>query len=312
MARLSGRAPNCGSVNIITHFAAVACFANFHRRQPIAMSKPRKSIIEVQGTAITVLSHKDKDFISLTDMLKAKDGDFFISDWLRNRNTVEFLGIWERLNNPDFNSGEFAIIRSQAGLNSYKLSVKEWMEKTKAIGLKATAGRYGGTYAHKDIAFEFGMWISAEFKIYLIREFQRLKDDENRRLSLAWNLNRTLSKLNYRIHTDAVKAHLIPTIVTPAQAAITYANEADLLNVALFGQTAGQWRDANPKLEGNIRDYANVEQLLVLANIEGMNAEFINMKLPQDERLKRLNQIAIRQMQVLTSTSLKALPSPKK
>lgn len=275
------------------------------------MSKPKKSIIEVQGTAITVLSHKDEDFISLTDMLKAKDGDFFISDWLRNRNTVEFLGVWESIYNPAFNSGEFAIIKSQAGLNSYKLSVKEWVEKTKAVGLKATAGRYGGTYAHKDIAFEFGMWISAEFKIYLIREFQRLKDDENRRLSLAWNLNRTLSKLNYRIHTDAVKTHLIPAIVTLAQAAITYANEADLLNVALFGQTARQWRDANPKLEGNIRDYASVEQLLVLANIEGMNAEFIHMKLPQGERLKRLNQIAIRQMQVLTSTSLKALPGQK-
>jgi hypothetical protein len=275
------------------------------------VSKPKKSIIEVQGTAITVLSHKDEDFISLTDMLKAKDGDFFISDWLRNRNTVEFLGVWESIYNPAFNSGEFAIIKSQAGLNSYKLSVKEWVEKTKAVGLKATAGRYGGTYAHKDIAFEFGMWISAEFKIYLIREFQRLKDDENRRLSLAWNLNRTLSKLNYRIHTDAVKTHLIPAIVTLAQAAITYANEADLLNVALFGQTARQWRDANPKLEGNIRDYASVEQLLVLANIEGMNAEFIHMKLPQGERLKRLNQIAIRQMQVLTSTSLKALPGQK-
>jgi hypothetical protein len=267
------------------------------------MSKPKKSTIEVQGIAITVLTAKDEDFISLTDMLKAKDGDFFIADWLRNRNTVEFLGIWESVHNPGFNSGEFATIKSQAGLNSYKLSVKEWVEKTNAIGLKASAGRYGGTFAHKDIAFEFGMWISPEFKIYLIKEFQRLKDDENRRLSLAWNLNRTLSKLNYRIHTDAVKAHLIPPEVTPAQAAITYANEADLLNVALFGQTARQWRDANPKLEDNMREYATIEQLLVLANIEGMNAEFIHMDLPQGERLKRLNQIAIRQMQTLTATS---------
>jgi hypothetical protein len=275
------------------------------------MSKPKKSTIEVQGTAIAVLSYKDEDFISLTDMLKAKDGDFFISDWLRNRNTVEFLGVWESIYNPRFNYGEFAIIKSQAGLNSYKISVKEWVEKTNAIGLKATAGRYGGTFAHKDIAFEFGMWISAEFKIYLIKEFQRLKEDENRRLSLAWNLNRTLSKLNYRIHTDAVKAHLIPSEVTPAQAAITYASEADLLNVALFGHTARQWRDANPKLEGNVRDYASIEQLLVLANMEGMNAEFIHMGLPQGERLKRLNQIAIRQMQVLTSSNLKALPGAK-
>jgi len=222
------------------------------------------------------------------------------------------LGVWESVHNPDFNYGEFAIIKSQAGLNSYKVSVKDWVEKTNAIGLKAAAGRYGGTFAHKDIAFEFGMWISAEFKIYLIKEFQRLKEDESRRLSLAWNLNRTLSKLNYRIHTDAVKQHLIPPAVTPAQAAITYATEADLLNVALFGHTAKQWRDANPKLEGNVRDYAGVEQLLVLANMEGMNAEFIHMGLPQGERLKRLNQIAIRQMQVLTSANLKALPGAKR
>lgn len=265
------------------------------------MSKANKLTIDVMGTAVTVLSQRDEDYISLTDMLKAKDGDFFISDWLRNRNTVEFLGIWERVHNPDFNYGEFAIIRSQAGLNSYKISVKEWVAKTHAVGLRATAGRYGGTYAHKDIAFEFGMWISPEFKVYLIKEFQRLKDDESRRLSLAWNLNRTLSKLNYRIHTDAIKAHLIPSAVTPAQAAITYANEADLLNVALFGQTAGQWRDANPGLEGNMCEYSTVEQLLVLANIEGMNAELIHMGLSQADRLKRLNEIAIRQMQVLTS-----------
>jgi hypothetical protein len=275
------------------------------------MSKLKKSVIEVHGTAVSVLSGNDGDYISLTDMLQAKDGEFFISDWLRNRNTVEFLGIWESVFNPGFNYGEFATIRNQAGLNSYKISVKDWVEKTNAIGLKATPGRYGGTFAHPDIAFEFGMWISPEFKIYLVKEFRRLKDDENRRLSLAWNLNRTLSKLNYRIHTDAVKAHLIPPEVTPAQAAITYATEADLLNVALFGHTARQWRDANPKLEGNVRDYAGVEQLLVLANMEGMNAEFIHMGLPQGERLKRLNQIAIRQMQVLTSANVKALPRAK-
>lgn len=267
------------------------------------MTKPKKTSIDVRGTEVTVLSSEGGDYISLTDMLKAKDGDFFISDWLRNRNTVEFLGIWESVYNPIFNSGEFAAIRSQAGLNSYKLSVKEWVEKTGAIGLRASAGRYGGTYAHKDIAFEFGMWISPEFKIYLIKEFQRLKEDENRRLSLSWNLNRTLSKLNYRIHTDAIKTNLIPATVTPAQAAITYATEADLLNVALFGLTARQWRDANPKLEGNMREYATVEQLLVLANIEAMNAEFIHMGLPQGERLTKLNAIAIRQMQVLTSSN---------
>jgi hypothetical protein len=273
----------------------------------MTIMKSSKTTIEVKGTAISILSDSGGDFISLTDMLKAKDGDFFISDWLRNRNTVEFLGIWESVHNPGFNSGEFATIKSQVGLNSYKLSVKEWVEKTGAVGLRATAGRYGGTFAHKDIAFEFGMWISPEFKIYLIKEFQRLKEDESQRLSLAWNLNRTLSKLNYRIHTDAVKTHLIPPEVTPAQAAITYASEADLLNVALFGLTARQWRDANPALDGNMRDHADIEQLLVLANLESLNAEFIHMQLPQPERLNKLNAIAIRQMKTLAN-SLPRLP----
>jgi len=273
--------------------------------------KPTNAKLNVRGTEVSVIRRQDEDYISLTDMLKAKDGDFFISDWLRNRNTVEFLGIWETVHNPDFNSGEFAIIKSQAGLNSYKLSVKEWVKKTNAIGLRATAGRYGGTYAHHDIAFEFGMWISPEFKIYLIKEFQRLKEDENRRLSLTWNLNRTLAKINYRIHTDAIQAHLIPAEVTAKQAAITYANEADLLNVALFGQTARQWRDAKPDLDGNMRDHATLEQLLVLANLENMNAEFIHMELPQGDRLKRLNAIAIRQMKTLTARSLKQLEGGK-
>jgi len=274
------------------------------------MKKTKATSIDVMGTAVSILSGNEGDYISLTDMLRAKDGEFFIADWLRNRNTVEFLGIWESVFNPRFNYGEFATIRSQAGLNSYKISVKEWVERTNAVGLKATAGRYGGTYAHPDIAFEFGMWISPEFKIYLVKEFRRLKEDENRRLSLAWNLNRTLSKLNYRIHTDAVKTYLIPPEVTAAQAAMTYANEADLLNVALFGQTARQWRDANTDLDGNMRDHATIEQLLVLANLESMNAEFIHMALPQGERLKRLNQIAIRQMRTLTAHSgIARLPS---
>jgi KilA-N domain len=241
-------------------------------------------------------------------MLKAKDGYFFISDWLRNRNTVEFLGIWERVHNPSFNYGEFATIRNQAGLNSYKISVKEWVEKTNAMGLRATTGRYGGTYAHKDIAFEFGMWISPEFKIYLIKEFQRLKTDESRRLSLDWNLSRTLSKLNYRIHTDAIKAHLIPAAITLEQARHTYANEADVLNMALFGQTAKQWRDAHPDLAGNMRDDADLTQLLVLANLESLNAEFIHMGLGQADRLIKLNQNAIRQLQSLTAhVGMKAL-----
>jgi len=279
------------------------------------MSKPRKSIIEVRGTAITILSQNQADYLSLTDIAKFKNADHsddVIRNWLRNRNTVEFLGVWERLNNPKFNPVEFDGIRMQTGLNSFTLTPKQWIEKTWAIGITSQAGRYGGTYAHKDIAFEFASWVSVEFKLYLIKEFQRLKDDENRRLSLAWNLNRTLSRLNYRIHTDAVKAHLIPPEVTPAQAAITYATEADVLNVALFGQTAKQWRDANPKLDGNLRDHANIEQLLVLANLEGMNAEFIHMALPQGDRLKRLNQIGIRQMQTLTApTALRQLEPPK-
>lgn len=200
------------------------------------MSKPRKQSLDVRGLPIAMLQIEGQDYISLTDMLRAKDGDFFVSDWLRNRNTVEFLGIWETVHNPAFNQGEFAIIKSQAGLNSYKLSVKEWAEKTGAIGLRATAGRYGGTYAHKDLAFEFGMWISPEFKIYLIKEFQRLKEDEGRRLSLTWNLHRTLSKVNYRIHTDAIKTHLIPPEVSPQQSAFTYGTEADLLNVSLLAK----------------------------------------------------------------------------
>ncbi|MFA6366163.1 MAG: KilA-N domain-containing protein [Candidatus Hydrogenedentales bacterium] len=263
------------------------------------MNKVNRSTIAVQGTEIAIIFSSGNDFISLTDMLRAKDGDFFISDWLRNRNTVEFLGIWEEVNNPTFNYGEFAIIKSQAGLNSYKISVKEWVEKTNAIGLRASVGRYGGTYAHKDIAFEFGMWISPKFKIYLIKEFQSLKEDENRRLSLSWNLNRTLSKLNYHIHTDAIRELLIPALISPERAAITYASEADLLNVALFGLTAKEWREKNLDKDGNIRDYASIEQLLVLANIEGMNAELIRMGLPQNERITRLNEIAIRQLKVL-------------
>ena len=268
------------------------------------MSKAKKSTIKVQGGTVTVLSHNQQDSICLTDIAKFKNHDHpddVIRNWLRSRNTVEFLGLWERLNNPSFNPVEFDGIRMQTGLNSFVLTPKQWIEKTGAVGITSSAGRYGGTFAHKDIAFEFASWVSVEFKLYLIKEFQRLKEDENRRLSLAWNLNRTLSKLNYRIHTDAIKAHLIPAAVTPSQAAATYASEADLLNVALFGQTAKQWRDANPKLEGNMREYATIEQLLVLANIEGMNAELIHMGLSQGERLKRLNEIAIRQMQVLTS-----------
>jgi len=270
------------------------------------MSKNKKII--VQGVEIAIISKEENDYISLTDMLKAKDGDFFISDWLRNRNTVEFLGIWERINNPNFNYGEFAIIKSQVGLNSYKLSAKEWVEKTNAIGIRATVGRYGGTFAHKDIAFEFGMWISPEFKLYLIREFQRLKIEENERLILGWDTKRTLAKVNYKIHTDAIKKHIIPPQLSKQAMNIIYANEADVLNMALFGITAKEWRNKNPKKAGNIRDYSAIEQLVVLSNLESFNAEFIRLKLPQNERLKRLNRIAIIQMKsLLENSSIKRL-----
>ena len=215
------------------------------------------------------------------------------------RNTVEFLGIWESVYNPTFNYGEFAIIKSQAGLNNYKISVKEWVEKTNAVGLKATAGRYGGTYAHPDIAFEFGMWISAEFKIYLIKEFQRLKEDENDRLKLNWNFQRTLAKVNYHIHTDAIKENLIPAELTKNQISFIYANEADILNMALFGKTAQQWRTENPNIEGNIRDMSTIEQLVVLSNLESINAMLIHQGLSQQERLIQLNQMAISQMKSL-------------
>lgn len=276
------------------------------------MAKQTSVSIDVLGSSVKILLGKRSDYISLTDIAKFKNADHsddVIRNWLRNRNTIEFLGVWERLNNPAFNPVEFDGIRLEAGLNSFALTPKKWVVKTGAIGIDSQAGRYGGTFAHRDIAFEFASWISVEFKLYLIKEFQRLKEDENQRLSLAWNLNRTLAKLNYRIHTDAVKAHLIPREVTPAQATTTYASEADVLNVALFGQTAKQWRDANPKLDGNMRDHATIEQLLILANIEGINAEFIHMKLPQGDRLRRLNAIAIRQMKTLTlgSGALRAL-----
>lgn len=268
------------------------------------MSKATKATMDVQGTSITVLDQKMDVYISLTDIAKHKEpdrSDHVIQNWMRNRNTIEFLGIWERLNNAAFNPLEFEGFRNRAGLNSFVLTPRQWIDATRAIGMISKAGRYGGTYAHKDIAFEFATWISVEFKLYLIKEFQRLKEDENNRLSLAWNLNRTLSKINYRIHTDAIQVHLIPSEVTPAQASITYASEADVLNVALFGRTAREWRKENPGKKGNVRDTATVEQLLVLANMESMNAELIHMGLAQAERLKRLNEIAIRQMRVLTT-----------
>lgn len=265
------------------------------------MTKKRKSTINVKGSEVSIYTENDLDFISLTDMVKNFDGgSALIEQWLKNKDTVLFLGVWEQLNNSNFNSPEFEGIKNEAGRNSFYLSAKKWIEKTNAIGLRASAGRYGGTYAHKDIAFEFGSWLSPEFKLYLIKEFQRLKEEENKRLSLDWNLNRTLSKINYRIHTDAIKEHIIPEKISKTEEGFIYANEADVLNVALFGQTAKMWRDKNPDKKGNIRDFSAVEQLLVLANLENMNAEFIRMNIPQNKRLKRLNKIAIQQMKSLT------------
>jgi hypothetical protein len=255
--------------------------------------------IKVHDTEIALLKIDEKEYLSLTDMLKAKDGDFFISDWLRNRNTVEFLGVWEQIHNPDFNYGGFATIKSQAGLNSYKISVKEWVGKTNAVGIRATAGRYGGTYAYKDIAFEFGMWISPQFKIYLIKEFDRLKEEEQRKL--GWDVKRNLTKINYLIHTDTIKENLIPPEVTTAQKDLIYASEADILNVALFGITAEEWRTRYPDREGNIRDYADVAQLVCLSNLESLNSVLIQDGVSQSERLAKLNAVAIYQMEKLVA-----------
>jgi len=261
------------------------------------MSAKNKKIT-VQGHKITVFSVQKQDFISLTDMVRdIENGLVLIEKWLRNKNTIEFLGIWEEIYNPDFNSPEFEGIKNQAGLNRFALSVKQWINKTNAIGIIAKAGRYGGTYANKDIAFEFASWISPKFKLYLIKEFQRLKEEEQKQL--GWDIRRNLARINYRIHTDAIKENLIPSTLNKQQISHVYASEADILNMALFGKTAKQWRDENPKEKGNIRDYANVSQLLCLANLENLNAVLIAEGLSQPERLTRLNQIAISQMRIL-------------
>jgi hypothetical protein len=261
--------------------------------------------MNVKDTEITVVQINNEDYLCLTDMIKAKDGDFFITDWLRNRNTLEYIGIWEKVYNPNFNYGEFATIKSQSGLNSFKISVKEFVARTNAISLQAKAGRYGGTYAHKDIAFEFAMWISPEFKIYIVKEFQRLKEEEQK--LLGWSAKRELAKINYHIHTDAIKQNLIPQELTLAQKSFVYADEADMLNVAMFGKTAREWREENPALKGNIRDYATINQLICLSNMENLNAVFINEGLAQSERLEKLNKIAIQQMKVLENVDDKRL-----
>ena len=264
------------------------------------MAKDKKSIINVKGKEIAIMQKNNSDFISLTDMVRGFGDDTMIYSWMRNRNTLEFLGIWEQMNNPDFKGNEFVTFKTQSGLNSFNLTPKKWIEATRAIGIISKAGRYGGgTFAHKDLAFEFGSWLSPEFKLYLIKEFQRLKEDENDRLKLSWNLQRTLAKVNYKIHTDAIKENLIPLLLTKEKTNFIYADEADLLNVALFGKTAKQWRIENPKVEGNIRDEATLEQLVVLSNLESINALLIQQGLTQGKRLMQLNTIAISQMKSL-------------
>lgn len=256
----------------------------------------------VRGTEVNIQWNVEQDdYISLTDIAKVKDSDnprYIIQNWMRNRNTIEFLGVWETLYNPNFNRVEFDAFRSQAGLNSFVMTPQKWIDATAAIGIISKAGRYGGTYAHKEIAFEFASWISVEFKLYLVKEFERLKAEEMRRF--GWDIKRNLAKINYRIHTDAIKENLIPPELSAKQTSLVYASEADVLNMALFGMTAKEWRDSHPELKGNIRDYANVSQLVCLANLENLNAVFISEGLPQAERLARLNAIAISQMQVLT------------
>ena len=257
--------------------------------------------ITVKDTSVTIISVNENDYINLTDIAKYKSNDptAVIGNWLRNRNTIEYLGIWESLYNPNFKPLEFEGFKKEAGLNAFTLSPTKWINTTNAIGIISKSGRYGGTYAHKDIAFKFASWISVEFELYIVKEFQRLKNEEHQQL--GWSAKRELSKINYRIHTDAIKQNLIPSEVTPVQANIIYANEADVLNVAMFGMTAKQWREANPELTGNIRDYATINELICLSNMENLNAVFIEQGMPQSKRLVKLNQIAIQQMSILES-----------
>lgn len=271
---------------------------------------PNNKVIMVKETPVTIIEVNQQDYISLTDMVRnLEEGSVIIEKWLRNKNTIEFIGIWERINNERFNSPEFGGIMMEAGLNRFTLSVKKWIERTNAIGIIAKTGRFNsGTYAHKDIAFEFGSWLSAEFKLYLIKEFQRLKDEENKTHQLEWNLQRTLSKINYRIHTDAIKETLLPPQLNRQQTGTIYASEADLLNMALFGKTAADWRKENPGKTGNIRDEATLEQLVVLSNLESINAVLVRQELPQSKRLQQLNEIAISQMKsLLANNSIKKL-----
>jgi hypothetical protein len=266
------------------------------------MGKKGKDIIQAKGFTIEVITNDFvNDFISLTDIAKYKSDEpnDVIKNWMRSKDTIDFLGLWELLNNPNFKPVEFDGFKKEAGYNAFTMSPKKWIENTNAIGLISRAGRNGGTFAHKDIAFEFASWISAEFKLYIIKDYERLKQDETNRLSLAWNVKREISKLNYKIHTEAVKTYLITKELSKYHQSITYASEADVLNVALFGMTAKEWREQNPDLKGNLRDYASIHQLLVLANMESYNAILIKQGIPQRERLLLLNKMAIEQLKVI-------------
>ena len=273
-----------------------------------------KSTINANGIEIRVNSTNESDYISLTDIAKYRSDDpnAVIQNWLRNRNTIEFLGLWEKLNNPNFKPLEFEGFKKEAGLNAFTLSPKKWIESTNAIGIISKSGRYGGTYAHTDIAFEFASWISPEFKLYIIKDYQRLKSDESHAKAIEWNVKREIAKSNYKIHTDAIKENLILPTLTNSQISYTYASEADVINVALFGITAKSWRKMHPEAKGNIRDTATIEQLIVLSNLESMNAVFIREGLSQSERLFKLNQIAIFQLQSLWKNSLKSIDNLKK
>ena len=277
------------------------------------MAKVKSDTLHVKGIDVGIYTEDYRnEYISLTDIARFRNSDdprFAIQNWMRNRNTIEFLGLWESLHNPNFNRVQFDTFRTEAGLNRFVMTPSKWVENTGSIGITAKAGRYGGTYAHSDIAMEFASWISAEFKLYLMKDYRRLKFDENSRLSLSWNLNREISKLNYRVHTDAIQQNLLPPDLTREQQSFVYADEADILNVALFGMTAAQWRSQNQGCKGNIRDYASLQQLLVLANMESYNALLIEQKLPQTERLQMLRQMAVRQLQVLSSLDVTNLPS---
>lgn len=266
----------------------------------------KSRIIKVKDIEIILLKQNDEDFISITDIARFRDrerSDYILQNWMRNRSTIEFIGLWEKFNNPGFNSIEFDGIKNMAGSNSFALTPKRWINSTNAIGIVSKTGRYGGTFAHKDIAFEFASWLNAEFKFYLIKEFQRLKEEENNRLQLNWNLQRTLSKVNYQIHTDAIKENLIPKELTKYQMNFIYANEADMLNVSLFSKTAKQWREENPDKDGNIRDHATLEQLVVLSNMESINSVMIHQGLTQADRMMNLNKIAITQMKSLFASN---------